>query len=171
MKDLDIGVRALMAVPVLRVVPNVEVLGDLGPVFDVLLEGAVESTRTVGKGAAEIAFDGAQPDDDVVARSGVLWGVSRIRVSECVDIGIRKFAFDGFGYRVDETDDGACMTFFILIYGAARWAFTPERPIHLRNADDPFVGRGISEDLPDLFNGDVEHIRVGEAELRGPGVD
>ncbi len=145
------------------VIPDVQVWRDGGPaaqVFDKL-----RVLRAVGERVREAAFDAAQAYDNVLARLDVLRRLARVLVGERADKLFGELLLDPLGHLVDEPDERAGLAAFAFHDGLAVGALAGIPPVVLRDGVDEVFG-AVAHTVFDALGDDVEHVGVGEAQLR-----
>ena len=86
-----------------HIVPDVQAVGELVPLFDVLAEGEVFGAVGL-QGMHEAALDGAESHGDIGRGHDMLGGLAGVLVGEGVDDLVRKLVLDRVGDGVDEVE-------------------------------------------------------------------
>ena len=99
LEDVQVGKRRNLVGEVDRVVPEIDVFGDLAPIGEVSQKRP--ALGILGDGPAAVELDRAEHDLDIRGRLGFLGGRPRILVGQ----GGNGLVREGRGHGVDEADD------------------------------------------------------------------
>src|SRR4051794_23807874 len=103
---------------------------------------------------AKIAFDGTEPDDDIVPRFQCLWWFARVLICKRVDRHAGKFRFNFFSDIVGKSEHRAGVTAFGIIQGLAIRTLAMSIPIILGYRDNARVWR-LTQPFLDALNHEV----------------
>ena len=146
------------------VVPDEQLVGHGAPAFDVLDELLVLRVGGDVEGGGEVAFDGAETGDDVVARADVDGRRPCVLIGEGLDEGVGEFLLDRLGHLVDEPDEQAGLAAVLFRQRVAVLAGAEVVDIVLAEAVHGGV-RILPDALYHPFRHDLKDIRVAEAAL------
>ena len=160
----EVGVGPDVVPEVGGVVPDVELVRDGGPAFDVLHELHVLGVWAHVQRQREVALDAAQTGDHVAARAQCLGRGAGVLVGESLDPGVRELLLDRLGNLVHEVDQGPGRRTLTLVDGPALRAGAVAAPVILADAEQLRI-RVLPDPVQHTFGHDPDHVRVRQAQL------